>query len=164
MDRNPSIYPGTVPPPVPDDRNRAEEIELPGGYAAMPASARDPAAGDNAPIAGDVPPMHAPAQSTPMDGWHRDPVVSGVGTEMVGFQVDAIDGHAGKIDEATALAGRDKFVVDTGPWVFGRRVVLPAGAVGRIDRAGRRVYITRTRRQIRDAPEFDLETAQERRP
>ena len=108
--------------------------------------------------------MHTPSRSTPAEAWHREPVVSGVGAEMVGFQVDAIDGRAGKVDEATTLAGRDKFVVDTGPWVFGRRVVLPAGAVGRVDRAGRRVYITRTRRQIRDAPEFDLETPQGRRP
>jgi hypothetical protein len=163
VDRNPTIYSRNVPTPVPAEPSRAEEIEPPGGYAAMPASAPDPAAGDNAPIAGDVPPMHTPPRSTPMEAWHREPVVSGVGAEMVGFQVDGIDGHVGKIDEATVLAGQGRFVVDTGPWVFGRRVVLPAGAVGRIDRVGRRVYITRTRQQIRDAPEFDLDTPQESR-
>jgi hypothetical protein len=44
------------------------------------------------------------------------------------------------------------------PWIFGRRVLLPAGTVQRVDRDERKVYVDRTRQQIKDSPEYDKET------
>jgi hypothetical protein len=43
----------------------------------------------------------------------------------------------------------------TGPWIFGRKVMLPAGVVERIDTEERKVYVDRTKEQIKDAPDYD---------
>ena len=39
---------------------------------------------------------------------------------LVGYDVEAIDGHIGKIDEATTETSRQYVVVDTGFWIFGK--------------------------------------------
>jgi hypothetical protein len=44
---------------------------------------------------------------------------------------------------------------DTGPWIFGKKVLLPAGVISRIDRDDEKVYVNRTKDQIEGAPEFD---------
>ncbi len=75
-----------------------------------------------------------------------------------GFRVEASDGSIGKVDEATYDVGSSYIVVDTGPWIFGKKVLLPAGLVERIDTDGRVVYVGLTKEQIKDAPEFDEST------
>ena len=64
-------------------------------------------------------------------------VYSGTGwgssTDITGYKVEAIDGSIGKIDEATYETDASYVVVDTGPWIFGKKVVLPAGVIDRID-------------------------------
>jgi hypothetical protein len=76
-------------------------------------------------------------------------------TDVVGFDVVATDGSIGKVDEATYDAGASHVVVDTGPWIFGKRRMLPAGVIERIDYDGRQVFINLTKDQIRDAPDYD---------
>ena len=49
------------------------------------------------------------------------------GVEIAGYSVEAIDGGIGKVDEATYDVGSSYIVVDTGPWIFGKKVLLPAG-------------------------------------
>lgn len=46
--------------------------------------------------------------------------------DLVGYAVEAADGSIGKVDRATYEAGSAYVVVDTGPWILGHRVVLPA--------------------------------------
>jgi hypothetical protein len=46
-------------------------------------------------------------------------------------------------------------VVDTGPWIFGRKVMLPAGVVSGVDQQNKRVFVERTKEHIKNAPEFD---------
>jgi hypothetical protein len=46
-------------------------------------------------------------------------------------------------------------VVDTGPWIFGKHVVLPAGAVSLVDQARQKVFVDRTRQEIKDAPHLE---------
>ena len=53
--------------------------------------------------------------------------------DIQGFKVKATDGDIGKIDEATYDVGSAYVVVDTGPWILGRKVLL----AGRRDRADR---------------------------
>jgi hypothetical protein len=77
------------------------------------------------------------------------------GADVTGFEVEALDGSIGKVDEATYEVGSSYIVVDTGPWIFGKKVLLPAGVVQRIDTAEDRVFINRTKDQIKNAPEFD---------
>ncbi len=76
-------------------------------------------------------------------------------TDLTGFEVEAQDGGIGKIDETTNDVGASYIVVDTGPWIFGKKVMLPAGVVNRVDSENETVYVDRTKDQIKDAPEFD---------
>jgi hypothetical protein len=82
----------------------------------------------------------------------------GAGVEMTGYSVEAIDGGIGKVDEATYDVGSSYIVVDTGPWIFGKKVLLPAGVIDRIDSDDETIYVNRTKDQIKDSPEFDEST------
>jgi hypothetical protein len=75
--------------------------------------------------------------------------------DLTGYKVDAIDGGIGKVDEATYEVGSSYVVVDTGPWIFGKKVMLPAGVIERIDPVEEKVDVSRTKDEIKDAPEFD---------
>jgi hypothetical protein len=75
--------------------------------------------------------------------------------DLAGFSVEALDGGIGKIDEATYDVGSSFLVVDTGPWIFGKKVMLPAGVVRDVDLDTETVFVNRTKDQIKDAPEFD---------
>jgi len=75
--------------------------------------------------------------------------------DIVGYDVEATDGSIGKIDEATNEAGSSYVVVDTGPWIFGTKVLLPAGVIARIDHVEEVVVVSRSKDEIKDAPEFD---------
>jgi hypothetical protein len=82
-------------------------------------------------------------------------------TDVVGFDVVATDGSIGKVDEATYDAGASYVVVDTGPWIFGTRRMLPAGVIDRIDYDGRQVFVSLTKDQVRDAPDYDADRYQD---
>ena len=75
--------------------------------------------------------------------------------DLTGFKVEARDGSIGKVDEATYEAGGSFIVVDTGPWIFGKKRMIPARVIERIDAADERVYVRMTKDQIKDAPDFD---------
>lgn len=74
---------------------------------------------------------------------------------VVGYGVEARDGSIGKVDDATYEVGSSYLVVDTGPWIFGKKVMLPAGIVRGIDETEERVFVNRTKEQIKAAPQFD---------
>jgi len=78
-----------------------------------------------------------------------------IGTDLTGFTVEAIDGKIGKVDEATHEAGSSYTVVDTGPWIFGKKVLLPAGVIRDVDLDTETVFVNRTKDEIKDSPEFD---------
>jgi hypothetical protein len=75
--------------------------------------------------------------------------------DLAGFKVEALDDSIGKVDEATYEAGGSFIVVDTGPWIFGKKVMLPAGVIRDLDLDTETVFINRTKDQIKNAPEFD---------
>jgi hypothetical protein len=77
--------------------------------------------------------------------------------KLEGFTVEAKDGRIGKVDEATDETTGSAIVVDTGPWIFGRKVVVPAGAIERVDVQGETVHVGMTKDAIKDSPEFDPE-------
>ena len=77
------------------------------------------------------------------------------GVDLTGFGVEAIDGSIGKVDEATYDVGGSYIVVDTGPWIFGKKVMLPAGVIDRIDLEDEKVFVNRTKDEIKNSPEFD---------
>lgn len=94
--------------------------------------------------------------SATWDAWsYRESAGRGPGSaDIVGFKVHATDGDIGKVDEASDEVGAASIVVDTGPWIFGRKVVLPAGTIERIDNADEKVYVDLTKDQIKNSPEL----------
>jgi hypothetical protein len=74
---------------------------------------------------------------------------------LTGFSVEATDGGIGKVDESSNDVGGSFIVVDTGPWIFGKKVMLPAGVIQNIDPDTETVFVSRTKDQIKNAPEFD---------
>ena len=90
--------------------------------------------------------------------WEYRPETGLTGDEVdvTGYPIAAVDGDIGFVDEATnELLGSSYLVVDTGPWIFGRKVLLPAGGIRRIDTLEHKVYVDRTKHQIKAAPEYD---------
>ena len=89
-----------------------------------------------------------------MEIWvYRDQTITGV--DLTGFSVEATDGSIGKVDEATNEVGSSYIVVDTGPWIFGKHVLLPAGVIDRVDRDSETAYVNRTKDEIKNSPEWD---------
>ncbi|WP_426361807.1 PRC-barrel domain-containing protein [Streptomyces sp. E-08] len=76
------------------------------------------------------------------------------GTDLTGYKVEATDGSIGKVDKHSDEVGDAYLVVDTGVWIFGKEVLLPASTVVRIDPEDRSIFVDRTREQIKSAPEF----------
>ena len=72
------------------------------------------------------------------------------GTDLTGYTVVAVDGDIGHV-EATYNRRPAYLEVEAGSF-FGRAVTLPAGLVERIDSTEKRVYVDRTRDQIKDRP------------
>jgi hypothetical protein len=97
-------------------------------------------------------------QTTTYETWtYRD---STLGTslnkqQVTGYDVEALDGSIGKIDDATLEADSGHIVVDTGPWIFGKKVMLPAGVITSVDHENENVFVNRTKDEIKNAPEFD---------
>ncbi|MGA3256313.1 MAG: hypothetical protein ABSD32_19830 [Mycobacterium sp.] len=83
--------------------------------------------------------------------------------DVTGFKVEAADGSIGKVDESTNEAGASYLIVDTRVWIFGKKVILPAGLIQRVDRDQEKLYIAPTKDQIKDAPEFDDDASEDYR-
>ncbi|WP_327232951.1 PRC-barrel domain containing protein [Streptomyces sp. NBC_01317] len=77
------------------------------------------------------------------------------GNTLTGYKVEASDGSIGKVDKHSDEVGSSYLVVDTGVWIFGKHVLLPASTVTRVDTAEETIYVDRTKAEIKDAPEFD---------
>jgi hypothetical protein len=75
--------------------------------------------------------------------------------DIVGYHVEATDGHIGKIDQQSPATNESYLVVDTGPWIFGTKVVVPAGCVTHLDHTDRKVYLDRSKDEVKGSPEFD---------
>jgi hypothetical protein len=78
--------------------------------------------------------------------------------DLSGFKVEAVDGDIGKVDESTNEVGGSFIIVDTGPWIFGKKVMIPAGVVRDVDPDAETIFVNRTKDEIKNAPEFDEET------
>ncbi|MFJ1704814.1 PRC-barrel domain containing protein [Kitasatospora sp. NPDC088346] len=68
--------------------------------------------------------------------------------DLVGYRVDAVDGHAGRVDRHSAYLDERHILVDTGVWVFGKEISVPMSAVADVDEDGRTVRLDLTREQL----------------
>jgi hypothetical protein len=90
------------------------------------------------------------------DPWTFQPASGySTGLVLVGYQVATFDGDIGTVDEATYGAGAAALVVDIGSSLTGRRVLLPAALVRRVDVDDRRIYVDCVSAEIKDAPAYD---------
>src|SRR5438046_763193 len=96
-----------------------------------------------------------PAPGHMFDPWRFREEVDLHGADLTGYKVEAADGSIGKVDEASHAVEGAYLVVDTGPWIFGKKVMIPAGTVNHADHDERKVYVDRTKEQIKAAPEYD---------
>lgn len=97
-------------------------------------------------------------QTTIVETWtYRDSTLAtSLNKQLItGYDVEALDGSIGKIDDATLEADRGHVVVDTGPWIYGKKVMLPAGVITSVDHENENVFVNRTKDEIKNAPEFD---------
>ena len=92
-----------------------------------------------------------------VDVWtYRGGIDAGVSPDnVVGFDVVAIDGSIGEVDDATLDVSGSFIVVDTGPWIFGKKVMLPAGVIKDVNHDQQQVFVHRTKDEIKNSPEFD---------
>jgi hypothetical protein len=75
--------------------------------------------------------------------------------DFVGYAVEGSDGSSiGKIDKSSWDAGSACLVVDTGFWIVGKKRVIPAGMVERVDVEAERVFVDLSKAEIRAAPDF----------
>ena len=76
-------------------------------------------------------------------------------SDLIGFDVEATDGGIGKVDEHSADAGSSYLVVDTGFWIFGKKRLIPAGVLERVDYDDEKVYVGMTKDEIKSAPDYE---------
>ena len=80
------------------------------------------------------------------------------GSKVVGYSVEAIDGRIGKIGSASDEADAAHLVVDTGFWIFGKKRLIPAGAITSVVHEDKKVLVAMTKDQIKNAPDYDADT------
>jgi hypothetical protein len=77
-----------------------------------------------------------------------------------GFDIGGSDGLIGEVRD---ILFDDKtwttkwIVVHTGPWLFGRKVLIPLVALGKPDHDRRHVAVQMTKQQIKDCPDVDTD-------
>ncbi|GIF77802.1 PRC-barrel domain-containing protein [Asanoa siamensis] len=104
------------------------------------------------------PAAHGGVPQGAFDPWSFRDEAGVTGSDLVGYKVEATDGGIGKIDDASHDVAASYLVVDTGAWIFGKKVMLPAGVVNRVDHEESKVYVDRSKQEIKDAPEYDTDT------
>ena len=75
--------------------------------------------------------------------------------DLEGFEVHAPDGKVGTVMDVSERPGESFIVVNTGRWLLSKKVMLPAGVIERVDYEAQRVYVNRSRDEIKAAPDFD---------
>ena len=80
--------------------------------------------------------------------------------DIAGFAIEARDGEIGRVDKANSEEGASHLLVATGPWIFGKTVMLPAGVINRIDYKHKTVHVNRDMDDIKNAPEYEDDSAE----
>src|SRR5919204_3221198 len=80
----------------------------------------------------------------------REKVVS---ADIVGYDVEDLQGTIGEVDGTTDELVPSFISIDTVPSLPGKRVILPAAVIERIDHGARTVHVDRRHREISNAPQ-----------
>ena len=79
--------------------------------------------------------------------------------DLAGYAVEASDGHIGDIDEVSVDPGSGCIIVDTGFWIFGKKRMVPAGMIEKIDTEARTVHLSCSKSDVKAAPDYDPDRA-----
>lgn len=80
--------------------------------------------------------------------------------EIQGYKIQAVDGEIGKVDE---FYFDDQtwtvryMVVDTGPWILGRKVLISPIALLEPEWASRKIAVTLTREEVKESPDIKID-------
>ncbi len=77
--------------------------------------------------------------------------------DFSGYSVETRDGEAGKVDQAAYEDGRSFLVVDTGPPLLGKKVLVPGALVRRVDQIAESLELEVTKDALESSPEADEE-------
>src|ERR687887_1787432 len=75
-----------------------------------------------------------------------------VSTDIVGYEVEDLQGTIGEVDRTTEELVPSFISVDTLSSLPGKRVILPAAVIERIDHGARKIYVDRRHEEIRNPP------------
>lgn len=73
--------------------------------------------------------------------------------DIIGYSVDAADGHVGKVDKRSGGPPNGYFVVSIGH-VFTKKVTLPLAAITELDDDAQTVLLAMGEEEAKAAPEF----------
>jgi hypothetical protein len=79
------------------------------------------------------------------------------GNDLSGYDVEATDGSIGNVDQATNEVSNAYVVVDTGFWIFGKKRLIPAGAISSVEPDDKKIRVNMTKDQIKDAPDYEAD-------
>ncbi|NLG50024.1 MAG: PRC-barrel domain containing protein [Chloroflexi bacterium] len=88
---------------------------------------------------------------------HRD--ITWTTGKLIGYVVQGTDGTIGHVKDFFFEDQRwtiQYMIVDTGPWLLGRQVLLATAVLGRPIRDERRITVSLTKQQIQNSPDIDL--------
>ncbi|RAG80897.1 PRC-barrel domain containing protein [Streptacidiphilus pinicola] len=74
------------------------------------------------------------------------------------YTVHAEDGRLGTVLRTVDEPGTGLLLVNTGPWIFGRLLAVPAGLIAEVDRDAETLRVAGTRKHLRRAPEYLADT------
>ncbi|MBE0669225.1 MAG: PRC-barrel domain-containing protein [Anaerolineales bacterium] len=79
--------------------------------------------------------------------------------ELLGYELMATDGEIGKVNDCL-FSDDDWFirylVVDTGPWIFGRKVLIATDSLRQPVWASKTFPVNLTREEVKNSPDIDL--------
>src|ERR671936_1951156 len=76
-----------------------------------------------------------------------------VSADVVGYDVEDLQGTIGEVEGTTEELVPSFISIDTLSSLPGKRVILPAAVIERIDQGARKVYVDRRHKEIRNAPQ-----------
>jgi len=79
----------------------------------------------------------------------------------VGYAIDATDGFVGTVGAARDDPSGAYLIALGGPWNGGRSLMIPAGAIRRVEREARVIDVGCTLEQLRDAPAYENDRYQD---
>jgi len=75
--------------------------------------------------------------------------------DLDGMTVEAVDGGVGSVKDVINDVDGAYLLVDTGPPILGKTVLVPAGLVTAIDVDSESVRVDRVKDEIKGAPDFE---------